>query len=422
MKKQLLPILLIAVMLSACKKGGTGDTGASNTSGVSFSIIDFTPITGSLSTNVTITGTNFSNNIADDVVKFNGVTTTVSSATPTELIVGVPLNATTGKITVTINGVTATSATDFHIATVTTFAGNGVAGFADGTGSSAQFNCPEAIAIDASNNLYVADFKNHSIRKITPAGVVSTLAGSSVAGNKDGTGAAAEFQYPSGVTVDASNNVYVTDIMNSNVRKITPAGVVTTVAQLDHADGITIDAAGNLYVIDNAANLIFKMTTAGVVSGNNINPGLLPADLKVDAAGYIYAPGGQNQVFKLAQNANYNLSGTVTAIAGKTSSYSTGQIGVDGPAANAVFNGPYGIALDATGNIYIADLLSIRKIFADASGNLFVTTLAGNGKAGLQDGSATIAEFNNPRGIAIDASGNLYVADYANNCIRKIVP
>ena len=261
--------------------------------------------------------------------------------------------------------------------TVTTFAGSTI-GNANGTGTSAQFNYPEGVAVDATGNIYVVDSENHSIRKITPAGVVSTLAGST-AGFADGQGAAAQFNFPIGVTVDAGGNVYVADTENYKIRKITPAGVVTTLAgstqgftdgastnaQFNSPTGIAIDAVGNLYVTDNYK--IRKISPAGVVS---------------------------------------TLAGSSTA------GYA------DGKGTDARFTNPYGIAIDSNNILYVSDSDNdrIRKITADGT----VTTIAG-GTQGYADGSGNFAQFNYPKGIAV-ASGTIYVADEANNKIRKIIP
>ena len=167
---------------------------------------------------------------------------------------------------------------------VSTLAGTaGVTGHADGTGAAASFYYPAGVAVDASGNVYVADLSNSTIRKITPAGMVSTLAGTAgVTGHADGTGAAASFYRPRGVAVDASGNVYVADLNNSTIRRITPAGVVSTLAGTagvtGHADGtgaaasfyrprgVAVDASGNVYVADTSNNIIRKTTPAGVVS------------------------------------------------------------------------------------------------------------------------------------------------------------
>ena len=167
---------------------------------------------------------------------------------------------------------------------VSTLAGSaGATGSAAGTGSAARFNYPEGVAVDSASNLYVADSYNHTIRKITSDGVVSTLAGSAGnAGSADGTGSAARFNGPSGVAVDSAGNLYVGDYGNHTIRKITSSGVVSTLAGLAGArgsadgtgsaarfnspNGVTLDSAGNVYVADNQNSTIRKITSGGVVT------------------------------------------------------------------------------------------------------------------------------------------------------------
>ena len=211
--------------------------------------------------------------------------------------------------------------------TVTTLAGSIVSGSADGTGTAAQLNFPWGVAFDSSGTLYVADAWNDRIRKITPAGVVTTLAGSGVSGSTDGTGTAARFATPNGVAVDSSGTVYVADSGNNRIRKITPTGVVTTLA--GSGIGYT-DGTGT------AAKLAFAR------------------NLTVDSSGTVYvADSGNSRIRKITP------TGVVTTLAGSgISSFA------DGIAKDAQFKNPNGIAVDLSGTVYVADSANnrIRKI------------------------------------------------------------
>ncbi len=268
-------------------------------------------------------------------------------------------------------------------AVVTTLAGSSN-GYADGTGAAAKFFGPAGVAVDASGNIYVADGVNNRIRKITSGGVVTTLAGGTQ-GYLDGTGTAAQFFSPTGIAVDASGNVYVADTYNQRIRKISTAGVATTLA------GSGPTGPGNGGYTDGA----------GTVAQFNA-----PAGLAVDASGNIYVADYNNFLIR-----KITAAGLVTTLAGSVA----GEL--DGAGISAEFGGPTGIAVDASGNIYVADNLStIRKI---TPGGL-VTTIAGSLTAGHADGVGAAAQFSGPTGIAVDAAGNVYVADYGNNLIREI--
>jgi sugar lactone lactonase YvrE len=322
--------------------------------------------------------------------------------------------------------------------TVSTFAGSTTPGFVNGTGTAARFNDPAGVTVDVSGNVYVADQLNNSIRKITPAGVVTTLAGSSSFGFSDGTGAAASFWAPAGVAVDASGNVYVADQLGSTIRKITPAGVVTTLAgsimpgssngtgsaaKFNHPTGIAVDASGNIYVGDSGNNMIRKITPAGVVTtfagsgieGSSDGTGTAasffgPHGVAIDALGNVYvADTGNDMIRKITP------AGLVTTLAG------SGSFGYsDGTGTAAQFNSPTGIAVDASGNVYVADQFNhrIRKITPAG----MVTTLAGSDSYGSSNGIGTAASFDFPYGVAVDASENVYVTDWRGNMVRKISP
>ena len=262
----------------------------------------------------------------------------------------------------------------------------GGSGNVDGTGSAARFNYPTGVAVDASGNVFVGDLENHTIRKITSAGVVTTLAGTAGSpGSSDGTGAAARFSGPFGVAVDASGNVFVADTSNNTIRKITSAGVVTTLAGTAGSPGSS-DGTG-------AAARFFS-----------------PTGVAVDASGNVFVADMSNHTIRKITSA-----GVVTTLAG-TAGFSGSS---DGTGAAARFNYPRGVAVDASGNLYVADAdnHTIRKITSVG----VVTTLAGTaGSDGSSNGTGAAASFNFPYGVAVDASGNVYVADTENHTIRKI--
>jgi sugar lactone lactonase YvrE len=335
------------------------------------------------------------------------------------------------------SGVAAAAAT--VVTTVSTVAGSvlGAGGFADGTGATAKFFEPNGLAVDAIGNVYVADTANHRIRKVTSAGVVTTLAGSGSATFADGVGAGASFFIPLGVTVDAGRNVYVADGGNNRIRKVTSAGVVSTLAgsgSAAFADGtgaaasfsgpgaVAVDGLDNVYVVDQTNQRIRLVTPAGVVttlagSGTAAFADGTGAAASFDYPGALAMAGGDLWV---SDSSNHRIrkvtvAGVVTTLAGSD----TFSPFADGTGAAARFSSPQGIAVDAAGNAYVADqnYHRIRKMTPAG----VVTTLAGSGTASFNDGAAGIAEFNTPAGVAVDADDNVYVSDKNNNRIRKIV-
>ncbi len=323
-------------------------------------------------------------------------------------------------------------------AQTSTFAGLGSQGLGDGNGSTATFRLPLAVAADAADNIYVADADNHAIRKITSAGVVSTLAGNGSSGSLNGTGAAARFNHPAGLAVDASGNIFVADQLNNLIRKITPAGVVTTfagsgsagstngtgtAASFNNPTGVCFDNAGNLLVADYSNNLIRKITPGGTVTtfagtgapgATNNNTALLatfknPMSMTADASGNIYVADRQNSLIRKITSA-----GVVSTFAGSgTAGYA------DGTGAAASFNTPTNLTVDASGNVYVTDQGNylIRKITPAG----VVSTLAGATTPGMVNGVGSAARFANPYGICRDSQGSIYVADAYNYMIRKVV-
>ena len=328
------------------------------------------------------------------------------------------------------------SGVSYSFGTVSVFAGS-TRDYAEGPLAIAKFNTPFGMAMDRAGIIYIADQVNLRIRKITPEGNVSLVAGSGFGGNTNGTGADAGFENPRGIAADAAGNLYVTDTDNNLIRKITPAGMVTTVAGSGPATwqdgpgnmatfflpmGIAVDAAGNLYVGDTYNNCIRKITPDGIVStlaGTNL-PGFAngtgataafakPIGLTLDAAGNIYVADMNNHCIR-----KVTAAGVVTTFAG------TGTAGAaDGTIATATFNSPKAINMDVEGNFYIADAGNhiIRKITPGG----IVSTLAGSGMAGNTHGVSTAAYFNDPSGLVADTMGNLYVTDAGNHTIRKII-
>ncbi len=396
------------------------------------SIESIAPTTGAKGTTVTIKGTGFNSTALQNTVTINNKPVQVTAATATQLSVVIPANAGSGVIKVTVGGVTVQSANFEFVYTtmVTTFAGSSY-GFEEGTGTAAKLAQPYNVATDAAGNVYISDTNNHRIRKITPEGVVSTLAGGTQ-GDADGTGAEAQFNYPYGVATDSEGNVYVADTHNHKVKKITPAGVVTTIAGSTggHADGtgseakfyyltgVTVDANKNIYVADKDNHKVRKVTPAGVVttlagaaSGFADGTGSAaqfnqPYDVAVDSDGNVYvADAGNHKIRKITQ------AGVVTTFAGST------QGDANGTGTAAQFNYPYGVAIDGSNNVYVADTFS-QKVKKITTGGV-VTTITGTTNGNL-DGDTATAQFNYLTGVDVHSSGKIFVADKDNHRIRAI--
>lgn len=271
---------------------------------------------------------------------------------------------------------------------VTTVAGTpNVSGLVNGTGTNARFNTAIGIAVDAAGSAYIADDNNHVIRKVTAAGAVTTFAGiAGGGGSNDGT-TTARFLYPKAVAADADGNVYVADTLNHTIRKITPAGLVSTLAGSPGSTG----------------------STNGTGSAARFN---MPQGIAVDKSGNIYVTERVNHTIR-----KITPAGVVTTLAG-----TAGVVGTaDGTGTAARFNAPTGIGVDTLGNVYVADTYNytLRKITPSG----VVSTLVGvAGTAGSSDGAGQSARLRNPNGVAVDLAGNIYIADGIDATIRKVTP
>jgi sugar lactone lactonase YvrE len=432
-------IFIIATGFSACKKHdpkpGGNDPSNPNSS---LTVTSLSVNSGPYNTVVTISGTGFDAVAANDKVYFNGMAATISSATKNTIVAVVPVGAGTGKVSVSVssvnNGISVNGPvfTYTYTLTVSTIAGDGRQGFFEGKGTNAEFDRPWGICTDADGNVYVADYGNYVIRKIDAAGNVTVFAGKPLAyGWQDGQGTAQEtaatFEGPSFIKTDSHGNFFVTD-GSTLVRKITPQGVVTTFAgnkngfnffpSLSSPHGIAIDSVGSVYV---AEENLRKITTAGVATryagryyiGNEEGYG--PDAAFGAAEGLVFDARGNLYMADSYYSVIRKISpaDTMTTVAG------TGSFGSNnGLGKAASFRGPSGLAIDKAGNIYIADAGNnqIRKMAPDGT----VTTFAGSGAQGRADGPASTATFFAPKDVAVDAKGNVYVTDQLNNLIRKI--
>jgi len=326
---------------------------------------------------------------------------------------------------------------------VTTLAGRaGFSGSADGQGSAARFNRPGGIAVDAAGNVYVGDTGNNTVRRISPNGTVTTLAGApGVQGRADGAGSAASFNSPASIAVDGAGNLFVVDVWNRKIRQINPAGEVSTlpISPLGEDDlgygpsaGLAVDRAGNLYVADTTtlgassssapgyvefASVIRKITPAGDdtvmpgIAGQNTNAGLLP-------------PATFPAFSAVAADLDGNLWVVAGGFGGDTADGAVLRIAADGTAT--IVPGTQGItgtsvAVDAAGALVIADSVAHTITRVAPSGP--VSTLAGMAaSAGSAEGTGTAASFCQPNGLAVDPTGNVYVTDFYGTTIRKITP
>ncbi len=331
---------------------------------------------------------------------------------------------------------------------VSTYAGNGTPALINGDTAAARFKNPFGMCIDKFENIYVADAGNNCIRKITPGGIVSTLAGTGVAGFLDGPAASAQFNSPTGVYADDLGNVYVADFLNHRIRKISSTGSVTTIAgdgtagyldgaaataQFNYPRGIVRNKSGALFVGDSWNHRIRKISVTGTVStyaggGGAMSVGSVGALLNAqDTAARFYTPAGlsidRNGNVFVADAYNHRIrkidtSRVVSTVAGSGPTGNGSGGFLNGLVANALLNTPTELYVDSAGKIYIGDTFNNRVRLVSTG---VVSTYAGKGPAGFVDDMDTLAKFNYTRGVVCNASSSkVYAADYNNNAVRKI--
>ena len=334
---------------------------------------------------------------------------------------------------------------------ITTVAGGGTQGYGGDGGAAvaAQLNQPRDVALDGAGNLYFADWGSNRIRKVDAAGVITTVAGDGTQGygGDGGAAVAAQLNQPRDVALDGAGNLYFADRGNHRIRKVDAAGMISTAAggglggdggpavaaQLNRPTDVALDGAGNLYIADAGNRRIRKVDAAGGIStvagdgtqgfGGDGGPAVeaflsftsavaLDAAVALDGAGNLYIADAGNQRIR-----KVDAAGVITTVAGDGT---PGFGGDGGPAVAARLNGPRGVALDAAGNLYIADLGNQRIRKVDAAGG--ISTVAGDGTPGFggDGGPAVAAQLSFPRDVALDAAGNLYIADLGNQRIRKV--
>lgn len=335
-----------------------------------------------------------------------------------------------------------------------TLSGFSTIGSVDGTNNLALFTTPTAVAADSSGNIYVADTFNNSIRKVTPVGsnyVVTTIAGQSGPGANDGLGTVAKFSIPRGIALDKNGYLYIADLGNNTIRRMTPSGtnwVVTTLAgspgpagsqdgtnntaQFNRPSGLVVDGSGKIFVTDESGNSIRKITPSGTnwivttFAGNPFNPSGGSQDGTGTFATFntpIAITIGTNGNLFVADSVNYTIrmitsNAVVTTVMGSAGNSGT----ADGTNKTARFLSPRGITSDSSGNLYIVDTTgeTVRKA-SPVGTNWVVTTLAGTARfAGSRDGTNSAALFCQPIGVTVDPSGNIYVADTYNNTVRRL--
>lgn len=409
-------------------------------------IESISPTVGRTNDTIIITGSQFG--AAHNIVKFNGTQATVVSENSSRIVALVPLNCGSGPVTVDQDAeLTSSNSADFTFLaqyTVTTLAGDTISGTTDGTGTAAKFGAPMGIAIDNLGIIFVADGTNHCIRRITAGGVVTTYAGQKGTSgfSNSSNPLTALFNFPYGIAINSSREMFVADVANNAIRRILPSGTVSTfcgTGSSGHVDGIGIAASFSfpmsvtlfedtiLFIPDFSNNEIRKCSANGfvktisgnIVSGNrngklNSSSFKFPISIAIDNKNLLIVDYGNLKIRSVSL-----LDSTVSNFAGN------GLPGAFNSTADAsTFSGPTGIAIRNLGGkreVYIADQQNNVIRLVDAQNR--VTTILGDGTPGFKNGEGIKAKFKKPFGLAFDPADNsiLYIADQGNHCIRKVV-
>jgi serine/threonine-protein kinase len=428
--KFLLFALIISIAFISCQKDNTYQATSNE-----LLITSIFPSSGLEKDVIIITGRNFSSNKEENVVKFNGIQAIVLEAGKSKLEVVVPQGASTGIISITVKGkevqgpsFNLISAVSAYI--VSTVAGNTTFGFIDGNGLDARFRNPDGVLIDLNGNVIITDRTNHSIRSMTPLGVVTTLAGNGLSGYAEGK--PGQFKSPWQSTIDKEGNIIVVEKDGARIRKIAVDGTVSTIAGtgvVGFQDGAgakfnnpldaVVDSHGNIFVVDRDNKRIRKITPSGVVStfigDGTANVLKNPIALAID---------GNNNIFLSDANIIKRITpaGVMSDVVGSVKGYDEG---IAGQPLTAKLGDIFGLNFDKAGNLLLADASNHRiRMVKPGTGNDWstatVSTIAGSGIAGKQDGLGNVAAFNNPYDVVVDSKGDIYVADNLNNSIRKI--
>ncbi|WP_373419271.1 IPT/TIG domain-containing protein [Pedobacter sp. V48] len=374
----------------------------------SLGISKMTPDNGLAGTQVTITGTGFSATAAANTVTFNGITAQVVSATATSLVVITPPALTSGPVKVINAGQSALSPVNFNRAGVMTLAGG-----PNQTGLDIRER-GASIAVDSHGNVFVMEVSNHVIKKITPQGVISVFAGSPAkeAGNQNGTGTAARFNFSfnSGMVIDKQDILYVVDGFNQSIRKITPAGVVNTYAvNLNGPSKVAIDDDGVLYVLTQYS--MTKVDKSGVRSAVRGFYGGNEQARPVIIGSYLYYTDNDNlYINRFGLVDESNLRGWA----------GNGEFGnSDGPKNQSMLVSPKGFIYDGKGNFYFSDGFAQKTRKLNMTLNE-LNTVSTQSDRGFKDGGLNEAAFSSRDDMAIDGEGNIYIVDPGNNAIRKM--